>query len=106
MERVSFIYKIHPEMKGEYKKAHDNIWSELKKAIKECGINNWSIYFSDDGTMFSYFETENFGKSMSQLGSMEINTKWQNYMEKFFVKNKEDIIGPEIKMLENVFYLP
>ena len=34
MQRIAFILRIRPELKEEYKKAHDNIWPELKKTCR------------------------------------------------------------------------
>lgn len=105
MTRVGSIFKIKPELKAEYKKAHDEIWPELAKAIKDAGISNYSIYFRKDGTLFSYMETDNYEKGMTKLGKTDVNTRWQKHMEKYFVKEDKFILGPEIEMLEEVFHL-
>ena len=43
MKRVGFIFKLKLELKNEYKKAHDEIWPELAKAINNHGIHNYSF---------------------------------------------------------------
>jgi len=103
--RVGSIFKIKPELKAEYKKAHDEIWPELAKAIKDAGISNYSIYFRKDGTLFSYLETDNYEKAMKELAKTDVNTRWQKHMEKYFVKEDKSILGPEIEILEEVFHL-
>lgn len=105
MTRVGSIFKIKPELKDEYKKAHDEIWPELAKAIKDAGISNYSIYFRKDGTLFSYMETDNYEKAMAKLGKTDVNTRWQKHMEKYFVKEDKSILGLEIEILEEVFHL-
>ena len=45
MQRIGFTMKIKPELKDQYKKAHDEIWPELAKAINDYGMHNYSIYF-------------------------------------------------------------
>ncbi|MGM0368669.1 MAG: L-rhamnose mutarotase [Actinomycetota bacterium] len=105
MERVGFKFKIKPELKAEYKKAHDEIWPDMAKAIKDAGISNYSIFFYKDGTLFAYLEAEDYGKAMEQLGKTEVNKRWQEHMEKYFVKEDESLLGPEIEMLEEVFHL-
>lgn len=52
MKRVGFIFRIKPEVKDEYKKAHDEIWPDMVQALKNYGMNNYSIYFKKDGTLF------------------------------------------------------
>jgi L-rhamnose mutarotase len=106
MQRVAFTFKIKPELKVEYKKAHDEIWPEMASAIKNAGISNYSIYFRKDGTLFAYLEVEgDFKKQMEKLSKLEVNARWQKYMDKYFVKEDKSILGPETEVLEEVFHL-
>ncbi len=106
MQRVGFTFKIKPELKDEYKKAHDEIWPEMAKAINDCGMHNYSIYFRKDGTLFAYLEVEgDFKKQMEKLSKLEVNERWQKYMDKYFVKEDKSILGPETEMLEEVFHI-
>lgn len=105
MTRIGSIFKIKPDLKDEYKKAHDEIWPELAKAIKDAGISNYSIYFKKDGTLFSYLETDDYEKSMAKLAKTDVNTRWQKHMEKYFIKEDKSILGPEIEVLEEVFHI-
>jgi len=98
MQRVGFTFKMKPELKAEYKKAHDEIWPELAKSLNEYGMHNYSIYFRGDGTLFAYLEVEKFSK-------LDVNERWQNYMDQYFVKEDKSILGPEIEILEEVFHL-
>jgi len=105
MQRVGFAFKIKPELKDEYKKAHDEIWPEMASAIKDAGISNYSIYFRKDGTLFSYMETDDYEGAMAKLAKTEVNARWQKYMDKYFVKEDKSILGPETEVLEEVFHL-
>lgn len=106
MKRVGFTFKIKPELRKEYEKAHDDIWPEMAKAIKDHGIHKYSIYFKKDGTLFACLEVEgDFEKQMAELSKLDVNKRWQEYMEKYFVKEDKSVLGPEIEMLEEVFYL-
>lgn len=105
MARTAFIFRIKPELKVEYKKAHDEIWPELAQAIRDAGLRNYSIFFRKDGTLFAYVEAENFEKSMAEIGKTEVNARWQIFMDKYFVKEDPSILGPEIEMIEEVFHL-
>jgi len=105
MGRAAFMFRIKPELKDEYKKAHDEIWPELAKAIGDVGIRNYSIFFRKDGTLFAYFEVDDFNKAMGELGKTDVNARWQKYMDKYFVKQDKSILGPEIEMIEEVFHL-
>jgi len=106
MNRVGFIFKIRPELKNEYKKAHDEIWPELVKAMTDCGMHNYSIYFREDGTCFAYMEIEgDFNKQMEELSKLEVTKRWQKIMDKHFVNEDKSIHGPEMKKLEEVFHM-
>ena len=105
MARYGFLFKIHPELKSEFKKAHDEIWPELKKEIKNVGINNYTHFYRNDGLIFGYFESENPDRSLSELVKKEIRTKWEKYMDKYFIKEGRSYLGPEVTTLEEIFHL-
>lgn len=106
MQRVGFSFKIRPELKKEYKKAHDEIWPEMVDAMHEHGMKNYSIYFRKDGTLFAYLEVDgDFDEAMQGFSKLSVNERWQNHMDKYFVKEDESILGPEIEMLEEVFHM-
>ena len=105
MARTAFIFKIRPELKVEYKKAHDKIWPDFAKVISDSGISNYSIFFRKDGALFAYLEADDFNASMEKIGGTELNKRWQQHMEKYFVKEDKNTLGPEIEMIEEVFHL-
>jgi L-rhamnose mutarotase len=109
MQRHGSIFRIRPEYKEEYKKAHDEIWPELAQEISKAGIKNYTIFFREDGTLFSYFETdldsETFKKNMEEYWKKDIARKWSEYMNKYIIKTDPTIVGPESEDLEEVFHL-
>lgn len=105
MKRFAFLFKIKPELKAEYKRAHDEIWPDMAKAIRGSGINNYSIFFRKDGTLFAYLEADDPEKSFEYIGKQEVNKRWQEAMERFFVKETSTAPGPEIETLEEVFHI-
>jgi L-rhamnose mutarotase len=105
MARYSFIFRIRPELKDEYKKAHDEIWPELAETIRDSGIRNYSIFFRTDGTLFAYLEADDPQQSFEYIKAQEVNTRWQKAMERYFVKKDSSILGPEMEQIEEVFHL-
>jgi L-rhamnose mutarotase len=106
MQRIGLTFRIKPELKAGYKKAHDEIWPELAQEITRHGIRNYSIFFRQDGTLFSYFEVDgNYEEIVAEMAKLEIGKKWQKYMDEYFIKEDESIIGPEVVSLEEVFHL-
>lgn len=55
MKRIGRVVKIRPEFTEKYVELHANPWSEVTRAIHDCGIRNFSIYLKGD-LLFSYFE--------------------------------------------------
>ena len=105
MKRYAFIFKIRPELKDEYKKAHDEIWPDMAKAINDSGIKNYSIFFRKDGTLFAYLEAEDPEKSFEYIGKQEVNERWQKAMDKYFIKEDPNILGPEVEVIDEVFHI-
>ncbi len=105
MRRYSFQMRIRPELKAEYKKRHDELWPDMARAIRESGIRNYSISFRQDGLLFGYFEAADPAKSLEKLGKTDVNARWQESMDRFFVKKEPNTVGPDIEELEEVFHL-
>ncbi len=103
--RYAFVMQIKPELKDEYKVAHDEIWPDMARAIRQSGIRNYSIFFREDGTLFAYLESNDPDRSFEWLNKTEVNTRWQKAMEKYFVKKDPSAKGAEVKVVEEVFHL-
>lgn len=105
MERVGFLLKVRKDRMAEYKKHHEAVWPDMLAALTRQGWHNYSLFLSEDGTLFGYFEAvENFQASLDGMANEEANTRWQTFMAEYF----EDLPGlPDESMmqLEQVFYL-
>lgn len=55
MKRYGSVIKVKVEKLEEYKLLHAAVWPNILKMIKECNIQNYSIYYRD-GFLFSYYE--------------------------------------------------
>jgi L-rhamnose mutarotase len=104
MKRYACLFRIKPELKNEYRAAHDRIWPDMARAIRRSGIRNYSIFFREDGTLFSYFECRDPERAFAYMRGQEVNARWQRAMERFFVKADTSILGPESVRLEEVFH--
>jgi L-rhamnose mutarotase len=114
MRRYAFVFRIKPELRAEYEKAHDEIWPDMARAIRDSGITNYSIFFRRDGLLFAYLEAEDPAAAFAYLGRQEVNARWQRAMEKYFTPllprrggAKEDtaVPGPQMEELEEVFHI-
>jgi len=120
MKQICYIQKIKPEFKSDYKKAHDNIWPEFVKVLKNAGLHNSSTFFRKDGTLILYTECENPVESFSKIAASSLNTKWQKEMDKYIIKEQKKFsdsagilkekysllkVRQGLEILEQIFYL-
>lgn len=77
MKRYGTVIKIRRKKLEEYKKLHANVWPDVLKMIKQCNIQNYSIYHKD-GYLFSYFEYtgSDFESDMAKMAADPITQKW------------------------------
>ncbi len=105
MERVGFLLKVRKDRIEEYKRHHEAVWPEMLDALRRWGWRNYSLFLTDEGLLFGYFEAEeSFRKSLDGMATEEANSRWQEFMAPYF----EGVPGhPDESMvrLEQVFYL-
>ena len=106
MIRKAFLIQAMPGMEIEYERRHNPIWPELKKVLKEHGINNYSIFLHKDSrNLFCYLEIED-EKKFLELSNVEICKRWWHFMKDVLVCENEQSIKAKEEELREVFYLP
>ena len=101
MARAAFVLHIRPERVDDYVAAHADVWPEMRRAISDAGIRNYSIFLH--GTRaFGYFEADDPDASLAQLGETEVNGRWQDAMAGLLEARVEDE-GPGL--LREIFRL-
>ncbi|NOU90550.1 L-rhamnose mutarotase [Paenibacillus sp. LMG 31460] len=62
---------------AEYKALHAAVWPEVLNRLKECNIQNYSIYYRD-GYLFSYLEYtgQDFEKDMANMAADPNTQAW------------------------------
>ena len=74
MERTGFILKVKKEKLSEYKLHHQRVWTEMLEALRRNGWSNYSIFATEDGTLFGYVEaSEDFQSCLDGMAKEEIN---------------------------------
>lgn len=53
--RFGQVIALEPEGAEYYKQLHRSVWPDVLKMIRECHLNNYSIYFKDN-YLFTYYE--------------------------------------------------
>jgi L-rhamnose mutarotase len=103
MKRVAFKMFLNEGQKAEYKKRHDQIWSELKKLLKDTGISEYSIFLDEETNTLFAFQKVNNNAGSQNLGQHDIVKKWWDYMSDIMKVNPDN--SPVTIELEEVFYL-
>lgn len=103
MKPIAFKMKLKPGCELDYKKRHDEIWPELKSALKTAGIHEYSIFLDRDTLMlFGVLKVDGIGL-FDELPAKKIMQEWWFYMSDLMETNAD--YSPVSKVLEEVFYL-
>jgi L-rhamnose mutarotase len=98
-QRSGFVLQVRPDRIDEYVEAHANVWPEMRDALREAGIRNYTIFRSGT-SMFGYFEADDLDAAARHMASTEVNTRWQDAMAELLEQRVADG-GPA--PLEQVF---
>ena len=80
MEQIAFLMQLKPGNEAEYRKRHDEIWPELKEALVQAGICDYSI-FLDEKTLnlFAVLKLRPDNKR-EILPTLPVMRRWWDYM--------------------------
>ncbi len=93
-------------MEKEDKRRHNPIWAELKRVLKEHGINNYSIFLHQETRLlFCYLEIEDEEKFL-KLSTNEICKRWWKFMTEVLICDNDQSVKAKEEELKEVFYLP
>ena len=103
MQRIAFKMQLHPGQEAEYKKRHDELWPELRQALTETGITDYSIFWdAETNTLFAYhLASDDF--DAEAIPRLPIVQKWWAYMADIMATNPDN--SPVSKPLVEVFHL-
>ena len=106
MKRFGQIIGVRPERFQEYAEAHAAVWPEVLDMIKQCNMQNYSIYHYD-GKLFAYFEYvgDDFEADMAKMAADPKTQAWWAWMEPMQdpVSDREE--GEWWHTIEEVFHL-
>ena len=104
MKRVCLLLKVKADLVAEYLRTHQ-VWPQMREAISDAGIKNYSLFIRKDGQVVGYFEAENPQESLATLGQTDINIQWQEKMAEFFGCGTGDMDMGNLEWLDQYFYL-
>lgn len=103
MIRKAFKMKLKPGFEKEYKKRHDEIWPELKDALRAAGISDYSIFLDEETlTLFAVQKLTN-DNNAEKLTQTAVLKKWWAYMADIMDTNLDN--SPVCNYLQEMFYM-
>ncbi len=77
LQRYGSVIGLDPASAERYKYLHAHIWPEINAMIKECNIQNYSIYWKDN-YLFSYFEYtgDDYEADMAKMAADPATQRW------------------------------
>ncbi|KAI8957730.1 rhamnose mutarotase [Daldinia sp. FL1419] len=111
--RIAQIIKLKPEFIDKYKEVHAAVWPEVLQQIKDCNIEDYSI-FHDSGTgiLFASFKYvgDDYAGDMERMGESPKVREWwamtDGFQESFVPGAHCSESGPSWwREVEEVFYL-
>jgi L-rhamnose mutarotase len=105
MQRVCFVLRVRADRLAEYRLRHENVWPEMRQALRETGWGNYSLFLADDGTLIGYLETDDFAAARCGMAAREVNTRWQAEMSEFFEGIDATTPDAAIRGLPEIFHL-
>ncbi len=106
MRRVGFLLKVKADRIEEYRRHHEDVWPEMRAALRRQGWHNYSLFIRPDGLLFGYFETPvSFEAALAGMDAEPINARWQAVMAPFFESTAKQHADKMMEELIEVFHL-
>lgn len=82
MKRYGMVIRLRPEHEDAYRLAHSAVPSDVLQTIRECNIENYSI-FLHHSVLFGYFEYvgSDFSADMARMAADPATQRWWEVME-------------------------
>jgi L-rhamnose mutarotase len=101
--RISFSLQLPGSNVAEYRRRHDELWPELRDAIRAQGGHNYSIFaLPDVDRVVGYLEVDDLERWNSG-GESEITRAWWNFMADIMPTNRDH--SPIQAPITEVFHL-
>lgn len=106
VQRYGSVIKVAPGRLEEYKRLHAAVWDSVKKMIKECNMQNYSIYYKD-GYLFSYYEYtgNDYAADMAKMAADPETQRWWTFCEPCQQPLESRAEGEWWATMEEVFHL-
>ncbi len=103
MIRDAFTMKLKPGFEAEYKKRHDEIWTELSQVLTDAGVSDYSIFLDAETlTLFASWKLA-VDNTTADLPNHPLVKKWWAFMAELMEVNPDN--SPVCIPLTEVFHM-
>jgi L-rhamnose mutarotase len=86
----AFRMQLKPGFEAEYKKRHDEIWSELSQLLVDAGIKEYYIFLDEKTLALFAFQKLESDEQTSGLAGLPIMKKWWDHMADIMEVNADN----------------
>ena len=80
---------MHPDRVNDYRESHAAIPDYYRQALSDAGWKNYSIFLNEkEGTLIGYCEVDDFAAAKAKMSTLDVNTRWQEFMQPLFPQDK------------------
>ena len=103
IRRFGQIATLKPDMIEEYDRLHAAVWDSVLKTIKECNLQNYSIYRKGQ-KLFAYFEYTgtDYDADMDKMAADSNTQHWWTHTKPCFVQEKPDEFYIDMKEIFHI----
>lgn len=80
-ERIAFRMNLTPGQADEYKRRHDHLWPEMKAALHEAGVSDYSIWLDPETNCLFATLVRADNHTMAALPATDANRRWWDFMK-------------------------
>jgi L-rhamnose mutarotase len=102
-ERIAFRMTLNPGQALEYRRRHDELWPQMKAALREAGISDYSIWLDPETSHLFATLVRADDHTMDDLPNTEINRRWWDFMAD--IMQVDELNRPLTVQLERVFQM-
>jgi L-rhamnose mutarotase len=105
VERVCFTLRVKSDTVDEYRRRHADVWPEMRRALRNAGWGNYSLFLRPDGLAIGYLETPDFEASLRAMDGLDVNTRWQAEMAPLAETSPDRRVDQSLERLPEIFHL-
>lgn len=102
-QRIALHTRLKPGKEAEYDRVHARISDQLDAALREAGVESWSIWRSGR-ELFHVVEVADYQGMRKQLATNPVNIEWQAVMSEL-LEVEDDYSGDDLGLTQ-VWELP